>query len=51
MYPSESENVTTLAPNCVAFSVAYCATFPEPETATIFPVKESFFVANISFAK
>ena len=51
MYPSESDNVTTLAPNCVAFSVAYCATFPEPETATIFPLKESFFVANISLAK
>ena len=51
MYPEESESVTTFPPNCVAFSVAYCATFPEPETATTLPAKESPLVANISLAK
>ena len=25
--PEESERVTTFAPNCIAFSQAYCATF------------------------
>src|SRR3546814_6273181 len=29
--PWESETVTTLAPNCMHFSMAYWATLPEPD--------------------
>ena len=31
---------TTLPPRAVAFSQAYRATFPEPETTTVAPAKE-----------
>ena len=51
MYPDESEAVTTLAHRWIHFSIAYCATFPEPETTTVFPFRLSFFVANISWTK
>jgi hypothetical protein len=30
--PLESDTVTTLAPKAMAFSIAYCATLPEPDT-------------------
>ena len=49
--PLESESVTTFPPKSLTFSVAYCATFPEPETATDLPLKESPLVFNISSAK
>jgi hypothetical protein len=32
--PLESDTVTTLAPSAMAFSTAYCATLPEPDTLT-----------------
>ena len=51
MYPDESESVTTLAPSCVAFWQAYCATLPEPEMQTVLPSKLSLRVASISCAK
>ena len=35
----------------MTFSEAYCATFPEPDTATVFPLKESPLVFNIFSAK
>ena len=41
MYPEESDKVNTFAPSWVAFSQAYCATFPEPEITTVFPSKLS----------
>ena len=47
----ESDIVTTFAPSCVAFLAAYCATFPEPEIATVLPWKLSPRVANIASAK
>lgn len=49
--PLESETVTTLAPRAIHFSVAYCATFPEPEILTRRPLKDLPFVASISSAK
>ena len=39
MNPAESESVTTLAPSCMHFSAAYCATLPEPETDDAQPVE------------
>ena len=47
----KSDNVITLPPNSVAFSVAYCATFPEPETEMLLPSNPSPFLFNISSAK
>ena len=47
IYPPESDNVKTVAPNSIAFSAANCATFPEPEITTLFPLKESALRFNI----
>jgi len=49
--PLESETVTTLAPSCIAFSTAYWATLPEPETETRMPSKERPRCLSISSAK
>ena len=49
--PDESLSVTTLPPSCKTFSVAYWATLPDPDTATILFLKESPLVYNISSAK
>src|SRR3989338_3895787 len=51
MVPSESDRVTTFAPSCIAFSAAYCATFPLPEMATFLPLNDSPLVLSISTAK
>lgn len=45
------ETVMTLAPNDMAFSTAYCATLPEPETLTLRPSNELARVLSISSAK
>lgn len=37
--PLESDAVITRAPNSIAFSIAYWATLPEPETETRIPSK------------
>jgi len=37
MYPFESLIATTFAPNDWAFWTAYIATFPDPDTTTLFP--------------
>ena len=42
---------TTLAPSSVAFSVAYIATFPEPEITTFLPEKEILLAFIISSVK
>jgi hypothetical protein len=39
--PLESDTVTTLAPSAIAFSIAYCATLPEPDTLTRRPSKRA----------
>ena len=49
--PPESDKETTLPPRWFTFSVAYCATFPEPEIVTVLPLNESSFVFSISSAK
>ena len=49
--PEESDTVTTLAPSCMAFSTAYWATLPEPETETVMPWKDWLRVLSISSAK
>jgi hypothetical protein len=41
MLPSLSLALTTLAPSCVAFSIAYWATLPLPLTGTVLPLKLS----------
>ncbi len=51
MEPSESERVTTLPPSWVTFWTAYCATFPEPEMATVLPFRSVFLVFSISSQK
>ena len=51
MYPPESDSVKTVAPNSIAFSAAYCATLPEPEITTRFPLNESFFLVSMLSAK
>ena len=51
MVPLESDTVMTLAPSCMAFSTAYCATLPEPETDTRRPSNERPRVLSISSAK
>ena len=45
MVPLESDTVMTLAPSAMAFSTAYCATLPEPETLTAQAVERAAFVA------
>ncbi|MNL75004.1 hypothetical protein D3C87_2007320 [compost metagenome] len=49
--PLESEAVITRAPNCIAFSIAYCATFPDPDTATRIPSKPNPWRFNIASVK
>ena len=49
--PPESDSVSTFAPNCMAFSQAYCATLPEPETATVLPTRLSPRCSSISWVK
>ena len=51
MVPLESETVTTLAPSAIAFSTAYCATLPEPDTLTRRPSSERPEGLSISWAK
>ena len=51
MVPLESDTVITLAPRAIAFSTAYCATLPEPETETRRPWKDLPRVLSISSAK
>ena len=51
IYPFESLIVTTLAPSCIHFSQANCATLPEPEIDTILFFKLSSFVLSIFSAK
>ena len=49
--PLESDAVMTLAPHCMAFSMAYCDTLPEPETETVLPSSERPLRCSISRAK
>ncbi|CFN66831.1 Uncharacterised protein [Bordetella pertussis] len=49
--PHESEIVTTLAPSAMAFSIAYWATLPEPDTDTRMPSKDRPARCSISCAK
>ena len=49
--PLESDTVTTFAPSAIAFSTAYCATLPEPETLTRRPSNDRPFCLSISSAK
>lgn len=51
LVPLESDTVMTLAPSCMAFSTAYCATLPEPDTDTRRPSNERPRVLSISCAK
>ena len=51
MVPLESETVMTFAPMAMAFSTAYCATLPEPDTDTRMPSNERPRVFSISSAK
>ena len=51
MVPVESDSVTTLPPSCMTFSDANCATFPDPDTVTCFPLKVSRRVFSISAVK
>lgn len=50
-YPDESDAVTGTAPSCRALSIAYVATFPDPEMETRLPASESPRTASISSAK
>jgi len=43
--------VTTFAPSAIAFSTAYWATLPEPDTLTRMPWKDMPRVLSISSAK
>ena len=49
--PSESENVTGLAPKSSSFSTVYCETLPLPETRQILPSSVSLRDFSISLAK
>ena len=49
--PLESDTVTTLASSAIAFSMAYCATLPEPDTLTRKPSNERPDGFSISSAK
>jgi hypothetical protein len=49
--PPESDSVTTFAPMSSAFSVAYCATLPEPETVQTLPFIESPMWSSMFWAK
>ncbi|KAG0894114.1 hypothetical protein G6F32_017434 [Rhizopus arrhizus] len=49
--PLESDTVTTLAPSDMAFSMAYCATLPDPETDTRRPSNDLPTRLSISSAK
>ena len=51
MLQEESDSVITLAPSWVAFSQAYCATFPEPEIATSLSLMLSPLELSISCTK
>ena len=50
-YGHTGDSVTGFPPRSRTFSTEYCATFPEPEIATVFPSKLSSLVFNISLAK
>ena len=45
--PEESEQVTGFAPICHAFSMAWMATFPAPDTATVIPRRSCPFASSI----
>ncbi len=49
--PFESDTVMTRAPSAMAFSMAYCATLPEPDTDTRMPSKDLPTRLSISSAK
>ena len=49
--PFESETLMTWASSIIAFSTAYCATLPEPDTDTRMPSKLIPRRASISCAK
>ena len=51
MVPLESDTVSTLAPSAMAFSTAYWATLPEPDTETRRPSNDLPRVLSISSAK
>ena len=49
--PLESDTVSTFAPSWMAFSQAYCATFPLPEITTRLPSSLSPLVCSMDCAK
>ena len=51
MKPDESESVNTLAPISIHFSVAYWATFPDPDITTDLPFSPWLKFFNISSIK